>query len=1067
MGMLVDEKTMQLSESLSFAESVVSKSYLYDLDKYEIANLPEEIKGVDISDYTRLYRFVRLVKDSHEDVNSKMISVFNTVYSIGATVVTIVCGDEDRVEYYMGVVDKSTENPDVASKGKIFESAMKGNFPGIEIINQKKGNIQGILDNIERYEYVSSVSVITSEREGDKSEFEKYVQGIEHLVDSMEDSVYTCVIIADPVDENSLLLSRRGLESIYSQFSPLKMITRTITSSDSISLSESETKGITDTLSHSTSLSTNYSETNGWNKSTSITKSKTASKNYDGLITGATAVIGGALAISGVGLPLAAGVVAGGAVVGKLVGTRSKTKGETKQYGETHNVTTGSTESLTETQSQSRQSSNTKGISNTKSIGENIQMTSENYTAKAFLEKIENQIKRIDKCDGSGAFNCCAYILSNNPQTTAVAANIYNGLKKGDLSSYEASHVNYWMGNDAKKVKRFIQKMSHPQFMSPYDSKTLLNAATIHSSEELSTSMGLPKKSINGLSVVEMASFGRNVNIYNEAESISMGKIYHMGKKWENSNVRIDKDSLAMHTFVTGSTGSGKSNTIYNMIDNLNDKDVNFMIIEPAKGEYKNIFGNRNDVKVFGTNPYLADILKINPFSFADNIHVLEHIDRLIDIFNVCWPMYAAMPAVLKNAIEKSYLDCGWELVESKNCYEERIYPTFMDVTRNVRSIIDSSDYDSENKGAYKGALLTRLESLSFGLNKLIFSDDELEGSTLFDNNVIVDLSRLGSIETKSLIMGMLIIKMQEYRMAKKNKMNSTLRHVTVLEEAHNLLKKTSTEQSQESSNITGKSVEMLTNAIAEMRTFGEGFIIADQAPGLLDKSVIRNTNTKIILRLPDLEDRELVGRAANLDDEQIRELSKLPCGVAAIYQNDWVESVLCKVEKYDCDDSEYSYDMDEKKVSKQKKDYSELIKMLLRGRVKEIIELDYKKVEKEIENSDFSSKTKIQLKQIMDDNINAKDSVVYGKNSMNYISDLIVEILNCRNRINYYMEMGDDSNRLQDAINEDIKKYTENLSSEITLAVSQCILHEAVRIDSSNFKVYENWKDFFVNKRW
>lgn len=122
---------------------------------------------------------------------------------------------------------------------------------------------------------------------------------------------------------------------------------------------------------------------------------------------------------------------------------------------------------------------------------------------------------------------------------------------------------------------------------------------------------------------------------------------------------------------------------------------------------------------------------------------------------------------------------------------------------------------------------------------------------------------------------------------------------VTVLEEAHNLLRKTSAEQSQESANVQGKSVEMLANAIAEMRTYGEGFIIADQAPGLLDVSVIRNTNTKIILRLPDEEDRKLVGKSAGLKEAQIDELSKLPLGVAAVYQNEWPEAVLCKVKAY------------------------------------------------------------------------------------------------------------------------------------------------------------------------
>jgi len=91
----------------------------------------------------------------------------------------------------------------------------------------------------------------------------------------------------------------------------------------------------------------------------------------------------------------------------------------------------------------------------------------------------------------------------------------------------------------------------------------------------------------------------------------------------------------------------------------------------------------------------------------------------------------------------------------------------------------------------------------------------------------------------------------------------------------------------------------MLANAIAEMRTYGEGFIIADQSPGLMDMSVIRNTNTKIILRLPDESDRMLVGKAAGLSDVQITELSRFKCGVAAISQSGWIEPVLCKVDEY------------------------------------------------------------------------------------------------------------------------------------------------------------------------
>jgi hypothetical protein len=393
-------------------------------------------------------------------------------------------------------------------------------------------------------------------------------------------------------------------------------------------------------------------------------------------------------------------------------------------------------------------------------------------------------------------------------------------------------------------------------------------------------------------------------------KKIELGKIFHMNHM-ERTSVELSLESLKSHAFITGSTGSGKSNTVYQILGKAKQAGVHFLVIEPAKGEYKNVFGKNKGVYVYGTNPAITSLLRINPFSFPAQVHILEHLDRLVEIFNVCWPMYAAMPAVLKSAVEQSYKDCGWNLLTSTNRYDENLYPNFADVARNIKVIIDSSEYDQENKGAYKGALLTRLQSLTTGINGMIFSSDEISNDALFEQNVIIDLSRIGSSETKSLIMGLLVLKLQEFRMTEGIPMNAEMRHVTVLEEAHNLLRRTSIEQPTEGSNILGKSVEMIANAIAEMRTYGEGFIIADQAPGLMDMSVIRNTNTKIIMRLPDQGDRELVGKSANLNEDQIAELAKLPCGVAAVYQNEWVQPVLCKVEKYETDFEEYTFSRD------------------------------------------------------------------------------------------------------------------------------------------------------------
>ena len=557
-----------------------------------------------------------------------------------------------------------------------------------------------------------------------------------------------------------------------------------------------------------------------------------------------------------------------------------------------------------------------------------------NYNIKHLLENLELQMKRYEQSTALGMWDFAAYVLSEDQNVANNVAYSYLALTQGEKSYMSKTAVNLWRGdmgdrsNDAKEICSYIRELRHPVFaLSPALTEevpisnvypAIVTPTTSLSGKELAYSLNFPQKSVAGLPVISCTEFGRDIVSYDlgkeKEKTISLGKIFHMNHM-EKIAAEISLGSLSSHVFVTGSTGSGKSNTVYKIIEEALENNKKFMVIEPAKGEYKNVFGNDSDVAVYGTNPRLSDLLRINPFSFPESIHIYEHLDRLVEIFNVCWPMYAAMPAVLKNAIEKSYEDCGWNLTNSINEYGKEYYPTFADVARNIKNIIDASEYDTENKGAYKGSLLTRLQSLANGINGQVFTSDEIALEKLFDENVIVDLSRVGSSETKALIMGMLVLKLQEYRMANATTINNPLKHITVLEEAHNILKRTSTEQPVEGGNLAGKSVEMISNAIAEMRTYGEGFIIVDQAPGLMDMSVIRNTNTKIIMRLPDQSDRELVGKAANLNEEQIKELAKLPCGVAAVYQNEWIQPVLCKVDLVETKESRYEYTYKDRQI--------------------------------------------------------------------------------------------------------------------------------------------------------
>lgn len=871
----------ELALAVGRADSLLGKTYLSVMQRAEVTKAPYKVVteasvyAKELNEHVRLFNISQLVLDKSENMRDKLATVFQAVHAVGASFLMLVSGKKESVVIHAGVrFDGDADGLDLAQD--VLASCLNANFPGVVFSRADENSIGALAgETFAGNPRVATVTDVPGLRFEDETKERRFMQGIEKLIDAMRGEEYSFLVIADPVSSGDLAASRRSLENLYSNLVPFGESQFTAGASVTDSISKSISKGVTESINRSVTNSAQHTV------SKSMTVTTTVSETTQAGISVAPFGIGGNASQS---LTL-------GVSTGVTVGT-SDTSGVAVQLG------TGISEALTEGEQKGRQ----EGTSTS------LQIKLENHTVMQLLDRIKRTLKRYDECGDLGMWNCAAYFMSDKPGVAQMAASVYHALVRGEDSSLESGGVTMWDKERSAQIVPFLKHMEHPRVIV---NGLAVTPGTLVSSAELAIGAGLPNRSVPGIPVLECAEFGRTVSTYSrdgESRNVELGKIFNMHRV-EALPVRLDAESLASHVFVTGSTGCGKSNTVYVLLDSLLQQGVNFLVVEPAKGEYRSVFGGRSSVDVYGTNPDLTPLLRINPFSFphgnedpAKNVHILEHLDRLVEIFNVCWPMYAAMPAVLKEAIEKSYEDCGWNLTESTNSYEggkwQNLYPTFADVTRNIRRIIDSSEYDAENKGAYKGSLITRLKSLTNGINGLVFTTDEIPGNDLFDENVIVDLSRVGSIETKALIMGLLVLKLQEHRMTKGD-MNAKLRHVTVLEEAHNLLKRTSTEQSQDSGNLLGKSVEMLANSIAEMRTYGEGFVIADQAPGLLDMAAIRNTNTKIVMRLPDQGDRELVGKAMHLNDDQIAELAKLPRGVAAVYQNEWVESVLCKVDHY------------------------------------------------------------------------------------------------------------------------------------------------------------------------
>lgn len=908
----------ELENAFSIADSIVTKNYLSKLEQCKLLEISDE--QLPVYEHASLFRVKKIVYDREENNLQKLVNTYASTIGFNSSLVMVINSNGKEIELYLGTTG-ANEISSARASAKALCSNFVGNFPGslsdFDSIALDNGPLEALLANCTKdlFTSVSSVSGVGSIRNDDNIDNKSYVQGIEKMIDTMQGIPFSAIFISNIIGKEKLNDIKAEYELLYSRLVPFLK--------SELSFNESSSEGISKTLSESLSKTLTKS------KSSALSVGTTQSiAHTEGQAMTHTDTVG-------VGLSTGKGLVKASASYSHSI-SRTKSWSDTTSFG----TTKSQTSTIGDSEAKGEIKSIADGTNKTETTGRGLQITYLNKTIQQLLDKIDEQLERIKESENFGVFATAAYFLGTTPMVTKMAASSYKGLINGNCTHVESAYLNSWQNPyNVGIIKRYLRKLCHPIFI--YDEINQITPASIVSGKELAVQMGMPRKSIHGVSVIETATFGRNVEIDGKKKyrSIDIGNLYHMGKEEESADgripVKLDMDSLTMHTFITGSTGSGKSNTIYSLLEKVLDKNkdsdfdkVTFMVIEPAKGEYKDKFGHRKNVKVYGTNSKKMDLLRINPFSFPEDIHVLEHIDKLIEIFNVCWPMYAAMPAVLKDAIERAYINAGWDLNESEckyiNSKGDVLYPCFIDVLQQINVVMNESQYSADSKGDYIGALCTRIKSLTNGLYSKIFSSDELSSEELYASNVIVDLSRVGSTETKALVMGLLIMKMQEYRMASSNENNSKLKHLTVLEEAHNLLKRTSLEQTSDSSNLLGKSVEMLANSIAEMRTYGEGFIIADQAPGLLDMAVIRNTNTKIILRLPDMADRELVGRAASLNDNQILELSKLKVGVAAVYQNNWLEPVLCHIHPCERDEKkfEYTYEKRQDKIKIELVDY-------------------------------------------------------------------------------------------------------------------------------------------------
>lgn len=997
-------------------DSMVTRDYLHALSSCSVLPLQETNYSA-----VRWYRIDKVVMEKNVFFTDKLSMLYTALHKKAKNVILLLNKQNDGdIELYLGARDFAGSS---YVSGEILESGLDGYFPGIGYKMQAIPSL-----DFER-PTIASVSAIASLRDDKKEDF---VQGIERIINATSAIPrFRTYFVADSVSHSETKEMIDAFNDLYTRLSPAETFQMTYSESDSKSVSESFAENFSKSIGESISKTVTHTDGYSENSTKGKTSTEGISENYSGDI-----------------FDTIYGTIFGGKIGNGF--NQSESTNYSDSIGKNFSDSEGNQKG-TNTAEQ-RGESTQSGKSQSVTTGISKQVTYKNRTAKYYLDILDKQLERLQKGNPFGLWSVATYFVANDATTAQQLANIYCGSIIGEESGLGTCAINTWQDdNSVKAICKYLENSLNPRFN--YCSLDV-SAGSIVTSKELAIHLSLPQSSVPGIIVEEKASFARNVFSEKEAkEKVEIGHIIHLGKESETP-VSLHLDELTKHTFVTGSTGSGKSNVMYLMLQKIREKGKHFMVIEPAKGEYKHVFGCLKDVTVYSNTHKVGELLKINPFNFPYKcIDVLEHVDCLVEIFNACWPMYAAMPAVLKHSVITAYEKCGWNIETSEHKLSTPIFPTIEDVLVCLSEYIDSSNYSADTKGDYKGALEMRLQELCEGIFGNMLNGESIPDSKLFNENVIIDLSRIKSTETKALLMGFLVMKLNEFRVSEGG-MNNPLRHVTVLEEAHNLLKKTSPDQSQESSNLAGKSVEMISNSIAEMRTYGEAFVIVDQSPSILDSSAIKNTNTKIVLALPASEDRKVAGGSMSLKKEQIEEIGRQKQGEAIVYQNVWEEPVQCKISKFNEFEPDYCYSKTSVPAPKlNNKRSSEVVKFLLNPYINE--SFDIEKIREHISVTALPTSVRYTLGEMLLEYKNTGSLSIWQDYEIAELSKFIKSYLNLDAEYRNMTEQHSNMHQVRVLLDKLLRdRIDDDLSVKFLYYTELCFVR--------NNAMFEQWRETF-----
>ncbi|EAJ6150828.1 ATP-binding protein [Campylobacter lari] len=862
-------------------ETNILKNNLYLNNKKNITTLKTD--ELDISDVA-LYKVDSITFKKDAPKRQALENVLSTLRIEGVNFIYLILGNDEGIEFYYGVsrdYSKSSPSLNIQEIGEfLLCPSIKGNFRGskVEVVTGKCK--RKLLDKIKNNQYQSIIEGVPGILEN-KDEF----QGVDRLADTMGiNSEFGFMIIASLVDDKNIADIEKNIFDIYDMLNSVAKQSKQESQSENFSTNKSK------------SIGTNESKTTGTNENESRNETTNSGESKQS-----------------------------GTSESKILQTSSgSSKGESsystnKASSESKSTTTNSNITITGEKSQTISKNIENSKSKTSESNENETTGTSEGTTKSITITTESTKKqmqdwvkyideillpRIDYGKGKGLFTSSMFCFANSKAVLQKLENTIISLFSGE--SGNKLPLRAFLLDNGKRLHAFrnlqlpkIQMNQDDEKISSLFSQSSHSLGNLISSKELSLIADLPKKEVVGLELNEEVEFGLNYKQFSQENSLVLGKLIQSGNI-TNKEVSINKFELDKHIFITGVTGSGKTTTCQNILINSNKP---FLVIEPAKTEYRILKNIYDDLLIFTLGNDTLSPFRLNPFEFFPHESITSRVDMIKASIEAAFDMEAAIPQIIESAIYECYKDKGWNISTNKNeiyeesAFDEGVYsfPTLQDLIEKIEDVVKTQGFDERLKNDYIGSIKARLNGLLVGSKGFMLNTKRsIDFRKLLDKKVVFELEEIRNGNEKSLVMGFILTNFVEAIKAnfKTSQNKHGLKHILLIEEAHRLLSKYEAGDSLNKK----QGVEVFTDMLAEIRKYGECLMIADQIPNKLTPEVLKNTNTKIVHRIFAADDKKAIANTMALEDEQAEFLSKLDIGTAIVFSGGFSKAVAVKI---------------------------------------------------------------------------------------------------------------------------------------------------------------------------